>query len=430
MDTFVAILIALIVIALIVLISGLRRVPIGAVGILISGGRRTGQVRGEGTTWVIPWLQQLVYLYVRERQIDIPKANYFTTDRTRIAFKTTLRASLADAAAMFDQGPGTYRPFRREGHGDSESGAEEDNVALRSLVQNGIRECVQCMSIQDVMFGGMGEVSLANSVRFALDSTCKRWGLNVLEVWLTDIDAESPDLKSAVQAQVKSEMTGRAKLAEHAVEVRKGALFIQVAGEMARQIQQETGRAVAMEEVQQFLLAQYHNEQALEVAMKSAGQPGMLQSFYLKHLGMPVPTTPAFPANLGGPGPPLLTGPARGGPVCPGCGNANDPGAKFCDECATPLSGQPAAGGAAGGSWTVGREADIPVSGDGVSRQHCRIELRGGSVVVTDISSNGTFVGDSRLQPNVPTPVERSQRLWLGQEISMSVDELLRSIGR
>jgi pSer/pThr/pTyr-binding forkhead associated (FHA) protein len=47
-----------------------------------------------------------------------------------------------------------------------------------------------------------------------------------------------------------------------------------------------------------------------------------------------------------------------------------------------------------------------------VSRLHAQLELRSEGVIVTDLgSTNGTFVGESRLEPGVPTEVSANTTL-------------------
>ena len=50
-----------------------------------------------------------------------------------------------------------------------------------------------------------------------------------------------------------------------------------------------------------------------------------------------------------------------------------------------------------------------------VSSRHCTVELRGSTVLVTDLgSTNGTFVGSQRLRPNEPTVVSGGSIISLG----------------
>ena len=52
----------------------------------------------------------------------------------------------------------------------------------------------------------------------------------------------------------------------------------------------------------------------------------------------------------------------------------------------------------------------------GVSRVHCQLEFENGSIIVTDLgSTNGTFVGGIRLEPNEPHVLQRGQELVIGR---------------
>ncbi len=123
MDVWVIVLVLVLVLVIAVLVLGFKQVKIGAVGIVISAGRRTGEVRGEGWTWVIPFMQSIQHVYLRERQFDLRRSEYYTSDRGRLSFALTVRVSVSDPTLLLNQGPGTYEPFTREGEGDARQGA-------------------------------------------------------------------------------------------------------------------------------------------------------------------------------------------------------------------------------------------------------------------------------------------------------------------
>jgi regulator of protease activity HflC (stomatin/prohibitin superfamily) len=413
----------IVLLAIIYLMMGFTRVPIGAVGVVISFGRRTGEVRGEGISWLLPFFQSLVRFFPRERQVDVVKANYYTADRARISFKTTLRVSISDASALFAQGPSTYQPFT------TETDREEASSALRGLVQNSIRETVQSMSIDQVMFGGGAEYSLGLAIHAALQHTCARWGLAVAEVWLTDVDAESADLKRAVQAEVSEVMTGKGTLARQEAEVAKGALFTKVAVSLAQQIQASTGRQVDLQELQRFLVASYQNERALDVAQNAAGHDNLMSMVYQRFLGIPMPAMGGMSGPMAGshqiPG--LAGAVAQIGVRCPACGQQAPPNARYCDQCGSAVSGARQLAGPGGdGRWVLGREGDLMVNGDGVSRHHCEVQRVGGGYSVMDLgSSNGTWVRGQRLQPRVPVSVSPSEPIHLGSSAVITLQSLL-----
>ncbi len=66
----------------------------------------------------------------------------------------------------------------------------------------------------------------------------------------------------------------------------------------------------------------------------------------------------------------------------------------------------------------IGRRAgnEIVIPDPYVSGAHAVIEIVGNEVRITDLgSTNGTFIGDVRLTPNLPTPVEPGATLTLGK---------------
>jgi pSer/pThr/pTyr-binding forkhead associated (FHA) protein len=55
----------------------------------------------------------------------------------------------------------------------------------------------------------------------------------------------------------------------------------------------------------------------------------------------------------------------------------------------------------------IGRSktCDIVIADEGLSRQHCQIEIEGGEFFITDLgSANGVFLDSKRIEPNVRTP--------------------------
>ncbi len=52
----------------------------------------------------------------------------------------------------------------------------------------------------------------------------------------------------------------------------------------------------------------------------------------------------------------------------------------------------------------------------GVSREHCQLHLKDGSIYVLDLgSTNGTFVGGKQLEPNKLHPLRKGEELVLGR---------------
>ena len=66
----------------------------------------------------------------------------------------------------------------------------------------------------------------------------------------------------------------------------------------------------------------------------------------------------------------------------------------------------------------VGRsqDVDLAVAHTGISRQHVKVDVTADGITLTDqTSANGTFINDTRLTPQVPTPIPPNNRVRLGQ---------------
>lgn len=427
------------------LVSGFKTVPVGAVGIEIKGGRRTGHVYQEGTCWMFPGLVKVAHIYLRERQINIKQASYTTSDRVKLEFKTTIRVRVSDADALYKQGPGTYDPFTRESHGGAEVGGEEGNLPIHKAVENSIRESVQKQTVEDILFGGRGTEEMRERLRASLDQTTSRWGVNTVEVWMTDVAA--PHFEKAFEARKRAGYAGEAKLVEKEAEISEGRLYYNVASEIVAEMGRR-GQQVSHEQAMRFLASHYQNEKALEIARISAGKDNPVSEYYAQFFG---PAQPGFGGVMVSPRAQPAALPiqgavaAIGGEVpCPSCGTLNPSGIRFCDRCGAGMGGSqamPALGGATatqrplatvrGDVWDFGREADYLLQGEGVSRVHLRLEAHSGGYKVQDLgSSNGTSLNGQRLAPYSPRDVSLNDTLTLGNMAQYRVSDLLRLVGR
>jgi len=70
-------------------------------------------------------------------------------------------------------------------------------------------------------------------------------------------------------------------------------------------------------------------------------------------------------------------------------------------------------------------QADIKVSSDSVSRKHLYIAMDGeGGLIVCDAgSSNGSFVGNQRLETNAWRAISPSDKIFLGREVTCEIHE-------
>lgn len=84
-------------------------------------------------------------------------------------------------------------------------------------------------------------------------------------------------------------------------------------------------------------------------------------------------------------------------------------------------------------SFVIGRspKCDVVVPHDGMSRQHCQIDLIGGELYVTDLgSTNGVMIDGKKIEPHVKTRYATYLTLSFGavQNLQIELDELTSTI--
>lgn len=76
-------------------------------------------------------------------------------------------------------------------------------------------------------------------------------------------------------------------------------------------------------------------------------------------------------------------------------------------------------------SFIIGRSAkcDIVISHEGISRQHCQVDVTDGEVYITDLDSrNGVFIEDKKIEPGVKTHYPLYLILSFGAVQSMEIE--------
>jgi eukaryotic-like serine/threonine-protein kinase len=158
---------------------------------------------------------------------------------------------------------------------------------------------------------------------------------------------------------------------------------------------------------------------------------------------------PAMPVPIGGNGAntptvapgraPVMPQPApEAGQSCHRCGRLNKARARFCSGCGTPLGGPPSARlliRSQRGSWEkpldrvplrIGRrdprrqhypDIDLAEYDRGIaSRNHAEIRREGDFFNLVDLgSTNGTYLNDVRIPPNLPQRLNQNDRIKIGE---------------
>jgi DNA-binding SARP family transcriptional activator len=75
-----------------------------------------------------------------------------------------------------------------------------------------------------------------------------------------------------------------------------------------------------------------------------------------------------------------------------------------------------------------GNDADVRLAADAddrmLSRRHLKISVEGGRIVITDLSTNGTWVGQRHLPPNEPVVLSGGEPVWLGPKTMIELRHL------
>ncbi|MBI2843991.1 MAG: FHA domain-containing protein [Armatimonadetes bacterium] len=124
--------------------------------------------------------------------------------------------------------------------------------------------------------------------------------------------------------------------------------------------------------------------------------------------------------------------------VCPVCKTENPGGDRYCADCGFLLSSTPVEVTAQVGPMaklvdvstgresplnpginTIGRQdADVLLTHPTVSRRHAQITVAGGEYLLEDLgSTNGTFVGDERVEPGHPVEVGNGAEVKFGSAV-------------
>lgn len=81
--------------------------------------------------------------------------------------------------------------------------------------------------------------------------------------------------------------------------------------------------------------------------------------------------------------------------------------------------------------FTAGRGSEnaVQLTGDGVSRRHCRFEMRRNRLFVVDLdSTNGTHVNGTRIPPLEPIELHPGDRVLLGKAVQLDLNRIVKMI--
>ncbi len=336
MEIVLIILIVLFVIGVVLFVRGWVKIPIGRAGIVLHLGKRSDDVRGEGWTWIIPikFINDIIILDARERTITIRPEDMFSADRVHIRFNATVQVRVADLRAYLSLDPNVV----------------EQGAGITSLIQSTIRQEVKNQSAHALLFGGelnRGVENLQEILLLALSPVTSRWGLEVFNLFLSDVDIDDPEMRRMLQYEMMKDMEARGEVAKARGDFSKVNLLWVAASDFKKLLKTQFGKEISLETAYQYLSSSYRDIRVLDIAQITANHINLAGLFMQQSgLGMPGLGAGLPPAAGMGPGglgvralqPPV--GSAQGANAslfCSFCGKPSASDGRFCETCGHPI---------------------------------------------------------------------------------------------
>ncbi|MCZ7527810.1 MAG: SPFH/Band 7/PHB domain protein [Acidimicrobiia bacterium] len=221
-----------------------------------------------GLRFIIPFVDRLVPVDMREQVVDVPPQEVITSDNVVVSVDAVIYYEATDPQRL------AYN-------------VADFQLAVTKLAQTNLRNVVGDMQLDDAL---TSRDVINARLREILDDATDKWGTRVVRVEIQRIDPP-PDVVDAMHHQMKAERNRRAVVTE-AEGVRQAAItraegdkqsaILQAEGARQRQILEAQGQAEAVER-----LADAERYRQLQVA---EGEAGAIRSVYEAiHDGDPTP---------------------------------------------------------------------------------------------------------------------------------------------
>lgn len=223
-------LITLIIVVAILIPLFLKKVNQGEVGLVENLGKFSKQV-GPGITFLIPGVQTIRRVDIREQVITVPEQQIITRDNVGMAVDGIIYVQITEA---------------------QKAQYEISNVflAVVNLAQTNLRNVLGTMSLDDTL---SNRDSINIRLLEALDRETAKWGIKVLRVEIKKLEPPR-DIQDSMSKQMKAEREKRAQILEaegyrqalvEKSEGDKQSKILQAEGEKQSQILRAQGEAQA-----------------------------------------------------------------------------------------------------------------------------------------------------------------------------------------
>jgi len=170
-----------------------------------------------GLRQVIPLIERLVKVDLRERIIDIPPQEAITSDNVSISVDAVVFYEVTDPRRLLYQ-------------------VEDFFEALSKLAQTSLRDLVGDMTLDEAL---TSRERINAELREVLDEATDSWGTRVTRVEIQEV-LPPADIKAAMHEQVKAERTRRAIVTE--AEGKRDAAILEAEGEQNAIVQRANAR--------------------------------------------------------------------------------------------------------------------------------------------------------------------------------------------
>lgn len=176
----------LIIIAVIVVVSGIKIIDQFERGVILTLGRFTG-VYEPGLKIVIPVIQRLIKVDMRTIPVDVPRQEAITKDNVTVAIDAVVYFRVVDAQkAVLEITNYAY--------------------ATSTFAQAALRDAVGNVDLDNLL---SNRVEISDDIKKIVDAETDKWGIDVSSVKLQNIELPA-DMKRAMAKQAEAERERRA----------------------------------------------------------------------------------------------------------------------------------------------------------------------------------------------------------------------------
>ena len=213
----------LIILVLVVIAFGVRIVRPFEKGVVETLGKYT-RTADSGLRWIVPVLQHISKVDMRERVIDVPPQSVITKDNVVVAVDAVIYFEATDPVKL-------------------QYNVSDFTLAVTKLAQTNLRNVVGDLALDEAL---ISRDHINRQLRQILDGATDKWGTRVVRVEVQRFDPPA-DVTEAMHRQMKAERVRRAAVTE--AEGDKAAAILRSEGQKQSQILDAEGEAAAIRSV-------------------------------------------------------------------------------------------------------------------------------------------------------------------------------------